>query len=408
MRKFYYLMSLIAVIAIVSCKKKEEVVPLPTVDFSYNPVNPIAPSTVTFTSNCTNATSFSWNFGNGQTSTLPNPSVNYTTGGTFTVILTATGAGGTNGITKTITVTASVVADFTFTPANGRAPLAVTFTNTSQNATSYAWDFGNGQTSTLQNPQTTYSTAGVYTVALTATGTGGTNRITKTVSVDAPVGPVADFSFTPSNGRAPVSIALTNTSQNATSYSWDFGNGQTSTAQTPSVTYTNGGTFTITLTANGQAGQTNRISKTVTILPPYTKVGLSALTILNYPATKTDGSNWDPAINGTFPDVYFDITVTGTSTSLYTLAAANRKEDLRTSDLPSGWAATAGTSFYLHNILTQGIDVDLYDYDSIGSNEYMGTATFNLSNYTTGANPYPATVTITNGSTSIRLSLIWQ
>ena len=405
-QKLLFLLPMIAISMFMSCKKKEEVKPVPTVDFSFTPVNPIAPATVTFTNLCKDATSFSWDFGNGQTSTLPNPSVTYAAGGTFTVILVAKGDGGTNAVTKSITVASAVVADFTFSPTTGRAPLVVTFTNTSRNATSYAWDFGNGQTSTLQNPQTTYSAAGVFTVVLTATGANGTNRITKTVNVDAPIGPVADFTFSPIGGRAPVIISFTNTSQNATSYAWDFGNGQTSTLQNPTASYTVGGTFTVSLTATGQ-GQTNRITKTVTIQSPYTKVGITQLVILNYPATKPDGSNWDPAINGTFPDVYFDITVSGTSTSLFLLAAANRAENLRTADLPYGWG-TIGTVFYLHNNLSQPIDVDLYDYDSLSSNEYMGTSSFNFSNYTTVTNPYPTTVTITNGQTSIRLSLAWQ
>jgi PKD repeat protein len=327
MRKFYYIMSLIAVITIVSCKKKEEVVPLPTVDFSYNPVNPIAPSTVTFTNNCQNATSFSWNFGNGQTSTLPNPSVNYTTGGTFTVILTATGAGGTNGATKTINVTGSPVADFTVNATGIRAPAVITFTNTSQNGVAYFWDFGNGQTSTLQNPTPTFAT---------------------------------------------------------------------------------GGTFSVTLVVTGQGGLTSRVNKSVTVLPAFTKVGISALTILAYPATKTNSDNWDSAASGTFPDVYFAGTVSGTTTVLYSLPVASRLENLRVSDLPKGWSSTTGGSFYTHTNLDQKIDFDLYDFESVGTDEYIGTATFNFREYVTVNNPYPTTATITNGTVTIKLTLIWQ
>lgn len=318
-------MSLIAVIAIVSCKKKEETAPVPTVDFSYSPVNPIAPSTVTFTNNCQNATSFSWNFGNGQTSTLPNPSVNYTTGGTFTVILTATGPGGTNGITKTINVTGPPVADFNVNATGTRAPAIIAFTNTSQNAVSYAWDFGNGQTSTLQNPTPTFAT---------------------------------------------------------------------------------GGTFSVTLVVTGQGGLTSRTTKTVTILPAFTRVGISGVNILNYPATKTNGDNWDSAASGTFPDVYFEITISNSS-SLYLLPASSRIENLRVADLPRGWSNPNGTAFYTHNNLSQLIDVDLYDYESVGTDEYMGTATFNLRDYITTTNPYPSSVTITNGSISIRLAINW-
>ena len=82
--------------------------------------------------------------------------------GTYTVSLTVTGPGGNNTATKTISATAAApVADFSASPTSGRAPLAVTFTNSSSgNVTSYSWNFGDGSTSTGQNPVHTYATAG--------------------------------------------------------------------------------------------------------------------------------------------------------------------------------------------------------------------------------------------------------
>jgi len=75
---------------------------------------------------------------------------------------------------------AQPTADFTATPLAGCAPHVVYFTNTSTgNPTSYLWDFGNGFTSVLQNPSTTYLTAGNYTVTLTVTNASGSN--TKTI-----------------------------------------------------------------------------------------------------------------------------------------------------------------------------------------------------------------------------------
>ncbi|MSU59927.1 MAG: PKD domain-containing protein, partial [Pedosphaera sp.] len=94
------------------------------------------------------------------------------------------GAGGTNALTRTnyITVTnyPPPLADFTADVTNGLAPLAVTFTNLSANATDFAWDFGDGNTSTSANPLNTYSNAGSFTVTLTAVGAGGTNVFTRT------------------------------------------------------------------------------------------------------------------------------------------------------------------------------------------------------------------------------------
>jgi PKD repeat protein len=85
----------------------------------------------------------------------------------------------------------SPVANFTFTPASGVAPLQVQFTNISNNATSYAWDFGNGQTSAVANASTTYTTAGTYTIKLTATGADGKTSVkTASITVTAPPTPV--------------------------------------------------------------------------------------------------------------------------------------------------------------------------------------------------------------------------
>lgn len=72
------------------------------------------------------------------------------------------------------------VADFAGSPANGAAPLTVAFTNTSTGASSYGWNFGDGQTSSAANPVNTYTNAGSYTVTLTANGTESTNTLTRT------------------------------------------------------------------------------------------------------------------------------------------------------------------------------------------------------------------------------------
>ena len=73
-----------------------------------------------------------------------------------------------------------VEAGFTGSPANGLAPLVVSFINLSSGATNYSWDFGDGNSSASVNPSNTYSNAGSYTVSLTAVGAGGTNSLTRT------------------------------------------------------------------------------------------------------------------------------------------------------------------------------------------------------------------------------------
>ncbi|MFN4892342.1 MAG: hypothetical protein ACK5G0_01090 [Bacteroidota bacterium] len=139
----------------------------------------------------------------------------------------------------------------------------------------------------------------------------------------------------------------------------------------------------------------------------YTKVSVTKLTILASPATNNSGGDWDNALAGYYPDVYFKITNTGTTTALYSLPVANRQENMKQSDLPVSWAASSGAPFFVLSNLSQVVDVDLYDYESIGSDEYMGSATFNFSSYTSGSNSYPPSITVTTNRMSIKLDLIW-
>jgi len=170
----------------------------PTANFSASPTSGTAPLTVTFTDTSTgNITAWSWSFGDGSSSTAKTAVKTYANPGTYTVSLTVTGAGGNNTATKIISATsAAPVANFSASPTSGRAPLAVTFTNSSSgNVTSYSWNFGDGRTSTGQNPVHTYATAGTYSVILTATGPGGTNTKTQTGYITVSSGPVAAYNF---------------------------------------------------------------------------------------------------------------------------------------------------------------------------------------------------------------------
>ncbi len=83
------------------------------------------------------------------------------------------------------------IADFiSFPIANLRAPIEITFTNSSQNATSYVWDFGGGAPpSTEKSPKVTFTTAGIFTVTLKAVGDGGANTKTQTITILPPLTP---------------------------------------------------------------------------------------------------------------------------------------------------------------------------------------------------------------------------
>jgi PKD repeat protein len=245
--------------------------------FTGTPTNGVAPLTVAFTNSSSGATNYSWVFGDGNTSTNANPVNTYSNVGTYTVTLTAAGPGGTNTFSRTnyIAVGVPLVAAFTGAPTSGVAPLTVNFTNSSSGATSYAWTFGDGNTSAAANPANTYSNAGTYSVTLTATGVGGTNTLTRTnyIVVSAPV--VAGFTGAPTSGIAPLTVAFTNTSSGASSYAWDFGDGNTSTNANPVNTYSNAGTYSVTLTASALGGtnaltQTNYIVVAAPVLAAFT------------------------------------------------------------------------------------------------------------------------------------------
>jgi PKD repeat protein len=244
-------------------------------DFAADPTNGPAPLTVVFTNLSTGATNYLWDFGDGNFSTAANPTNSYTNAGIYSVALAAIGAAGTNIITRTnyITVTNApppqVIAGFAAVPTNGAAPLTVVFTNLSAGATNYLWDLGDGNFSAAVNPTNSYTNSGIYSVTLTAVGVGGTNLVTRTnyitVTNTPPPPVVADFAGSPTNGIVPLSVAFTNLSSGATNYLWDFGDGNLSGLTSPTNSYTNAGTYSVTLTATGPAG-TNVLTKTNYIL----------------------------------------------------------------------------------------------------------------------------------------------
>lgn len=148
------------------------------------------------------------------------------------------------------------VADFTGSPTNGCPTLTVNFTDQSTgDITGWSWDFGDGTSSTQQNPTHDYANPGAYTVSLTVTGPGGSDTNTKTdyITVDDPA-VTADFTGTPTSGDAPLDVSFTDQSSGASSWSWDFGDGNTSSAQNPTHTYTTAGVYTVTLTASNACG----------------------------------------------------------------------------------------------------------------------------------------------------------
>ncbi len=184
-----------------------------------------------------------------------------TDAGDYDVVVTNEG-GSTTSQTATLTVRPLPVAAFHGDVLSGVAGLGVTFTDDSTgDVTQWSWDFGDGGTSTEQNPTHVYQTSGVYTVTLRATNACSTDQAVRAnyVTVVEPP-PIAAFSATPTVGTAPLTVAFTDQSTGAVNgHSWDFGDGGTSTSRNPSHQYTGAGTYTVTLSVSGPGGTDDEV-----------------------------------------------------------------------------------------------------------------------------------------------------
>ena len=170
-----------------------------------------------------------------------------------------------NGCTDTVQVfvppTNPAAASFTGIDTTGCAPLCVTFTNTSPNAATFSWNFGDGNTSTQQNPVHCFIVAGTYNVSLYITDASGCPGLTThNAMVTVFAQPTANFSASPQPASASSpTVTFSDLSTNATTWSWSFGdpNNSTSTQQNPSFTYPGPGTYIVQLIAsNGQCSDT--------------------------------------------------------------------------------------------------------------------------------------------------------
>jgi PKD repeat protein len=142
-------------------------------------------------------------------------------------------------------------------PAEGIFPLEVQFVNESTGQiTAYAWDFGDFNSGSEENPVHSYTSAGLYTVRLIANGPGGADTLTvpDMIRVLHPA-PLAGFTVTPDSGGAPLTVQFTDASDNAIfSWLWDFGDGSQSTLQNPQHTYIEDGWYTVSLRVEGPGG----------------------------------------------------------------------------------------------------------------------------------------------------------
>ena len=258
---------------------------LPTVNFTPDILLGCQPLTVSFSNQSSGASFYSWDFGDGNTSAMPAPVHTFLNAGTFTVQLVGTNAFGcTDTVISTITVFPKPIASFTSSSLFAcDFPADVQFTNTSVGANNYQWDFGNGITSTQNNPNVQYNSYGAFTVTLIASNQFGCSD-TATFVFNVYQTPVADFDFGPFVGCDPFTISFSNESLFGINCLWNFGDGSTSTMLNPIHTYTSPGIYSVTLIAIGGGGCADTInaSNIVTVHP--TPIANFVCDTLNLPA----------------------------------------------------------------------------------------------------------------------------
>jgi gliding motility-associated-like protein len=220
------------------------------VSIDYLPISNCAPLTWTFTSSVAGVdpvVSYHWDFGDGTTSTLPTPTHIFAAG-TYDIQLIITTAGG---CTDTVFFTRGVIAsvkpipNLMATPRDVCAHLPVTFTDLSTGTiTNWLWKFGDGATSTDQNPVHIYEDTGYFDITLMICNAGCCDsiRFPHYVHINPPIAAFDEDFLCRSKTRT-----FTDKSIGADEWNWNFGDGNTSTQQSPVHTFADTGTYTITL-----------------------------------------------------------------------------------------------------------------------------------------------------------------
>ncbi|MDP6908944.1 MAG: PKD domain-containing protein, partial [Flavobacteriales bacterium] len=238
-----------------------------TADFSAPLTSGCSPLIVNFQNESTGSgLSFEWDLGNGNTSVSENPSASYINPGTYTVTLTITGPGGTDTEVKTDYITVFTPPTPNIYPSQniGCYPFTVDFTDLSipgdSPIASWSWDFGDGGTSTDQNPSHLYTTPGTFDITLLLTDVNGcSSNLSFFDMIESNDNtPTAEFTGDPLvSCLPPVDVTFANTSFGGTgllTYSWDFGDGNSSTIPNPLHTYTASDSYDISLTVTDELG----------------------------------------------------------------------------------------------------------------------------------------------------------
>lgn len=233
----------------------------PRVGASISPGTPgCSPHFITFENYTTGGQSFVWDFGDGMSSssffathTFENTDW---TDKTMNVTMTATSTHGcVDAATTTVTVYASPVAAFTWTPLELQMPQTTfDFINqTEGNMWNHTWNFGDNTTASTRDAQHTYATSGTYAVTLSVQSPQGcASTVIHPVRI-TPTVPFLDYG-PPASGCVPLQVDFYNLSSPADEFLWEFGDNTSSTVREPSHVYDRPGIYRVKLTAIGEGG----------------------------------------------------------------------------------------------------------------------------------------------------------
>jgi len=251
------------------------------VDFSATQITKKSPFQVEFESLIayeSEDVGYTWYIGDEICSFEPNHIYEFAKAGTYDVTLAVNADGRSGEKTKTITIVEESdpepdedpvlpVAGFTPNTTSGNAPLTVKFDDESLNAEKWNWDFGDGGSSDVASPIHTYMEAGNYIANLTVSNANGTDSMQVEIRVtDSPV-PIANFTCSETSGKAPLTVIFTDSSENAISWKWDFGDKISSTEKDPSHIFSNVGTYEVILTVSNGVVQDSK-SVIITVEEP--------------------------------------------------------------------------------------------------------------------------------------------